>query len=149
MITIGLALSLLLIRAPIDIGGIVLDVHSLLYTSTCAVIGFQFVFFFIFAKVFAWVTGLLPASERLKGFFHYITLEKGLLVGMLFILAGAALTVKSVVMWHEAGFGELVPQVILRSVIPAVTTLTLGIQIVLYSFFLSILGIHRIGNESA
>ena len=43
--------------------------------------------------------------------------------------------------WGAAGFGALDPSVTMREVIPAAVLLTLGVQTVFASFFLSILGI--------
>jgi hypothetical protein len=43
--------------------------------------------------------------------------------------------------WGSAGFGSLDPRVTMREIIPAAVLLTLGVQTVFASFFLSILGI--------
>jgi len=45
--------------------------------------------------------------------------------------------------WAKSSFGELDPVHILRIVMPAVFSLTLGVQIICSSFFLSILGLRR------
>ena len=41
-------------------------------------LGFQFVAFATFTKVFGITEGLLPEDPRLSGIFRYITLETGL-----------------------------------------------------------------------
>jgi len=43
--------------------------------------------------------------------------------------------------WGAVGFGALDPRVTMREVIPAALLLTLGVQTIFASFFLSILGI--------
>lgn len=45
--------------------------------------------------------------------------------------------------WARTSFGNLNPELMLRIVMPAVFSLTLGVQIVCSSFFLSILGLRR------
>ena len=49
--------------------------------------------------------------------------------------------------WSERGFGELNPSEVLRQVIPSILAIALGFQIVLGSFFLSVLGLKRKGGE--
>jgi hypothetical protein len=45
--------------------------------------------------------------------------------------------------WKSAAFGPLQPSDLLRTIIPAMLALVLGCQIVLSSFFLSVLGMKR------
>jgi len=45
--------------------------------------------------------------------------------------------------WQSHSFGHLDPDVTLRIVIPGLVSLTLGIEIVLSSFFVSVLGMSR------
>jgi len=52
---------------------------------------------------------------------------------------GLALSIGAVVYWGEQSFGDLDPVVLLRWVIPGSTLLTIGLQLVLFSFFLGIL----------
>jgi Flp pilus assembly pilin Flp len=75
--------------------------------------------------------------------FRYITLESGLVVGAGFIAVGLIASFAALQTWGSRSFGNLQPTVTLRTVIPAVTMLMLGCQMVLSSFFLSILGLRR------
>jgi len=56
-------------------------------------------------------------------------------------LLGAAGTVLAVLSWGAVGFGALDPRLTMREIIPAAVLLTLGVQTIFASFFLSILGI--------
>jgi len=56
---------------------------------------------------------------------------------------GIAGSVLALGFWGERSFGQLNPSQTLRTVIPAVTCLTLGCQIIFSSFFLSVLGLGR------
>jgi hypothetical protein len=143
LMLLGLAVGLWLLPGPRNIGGVTIDVHTMLYAALAIVIGFQAIVFAIFTKVFAISEGLLPDDPRLQRVFRYITLEVGLVVGSLLLLAGLAGSVYAYVNWGEHSFGPLNTSRTMRIVIPSVTSLTLGCQTVLSSFFLSILGLRR------
>lgn len=143
----GLLLGLWLLPGPREIGNVVLDVHTLLYCAAAVVLGFQAVLFAVFSKVFAVSVGLLPADPRFRRWFDYVTLEVGLAAGAALILAGLVGSIYAVSIWGKGTFGPLEPTRILRTIIPAVVALTLGFQIVLSSFFLSVLGLRRHGQK--
>jgi glycosyltransferase involved in cell wall biosynthesis len=139
----GLAVMLWLVPAPRRVGNVTLDIHTMLYAALAMVIGFQAVTFAVFTKVFAISEGLLPEDARLQKLFRVVTLETGLIVGALLLLAGLAGSIYAYLYWDARSFGPLNPTLTLRFVIPSVTALTLGCQIVLSSFFLSVLGLRR------
>jgi hypothetical protein len=140
---LGLLTGLWLLPGPRTISGITFDVHTLLYAAVAIVVGFQTVTFAVFTKIFAISEGLLPEDPRLNRLLHYITLETGLVAGGAMLLAGIASTIYAFVIWDSLSYGPLQPSHTLRLVIPAITALTLGIQITFSSFFLSILGLRR------
>jgi hypothetical protein len=72
-----------------------------------------------------------------------ITLEVGITAGVILSLSGLGLLLWAVHYWKELGFGPMSYPEGLRLVIPAVTILTLGVQIIFLSFFLSVLGMRR------
>ena len=59
------------------------------------------------------------------------------------LLLGLALSVYGFASWEAKSFGPLDPARMLRIAIPGVTALILGLQTLLSSFFLSILGLRR------
>jgi hypothetical protein len=131
----------LLVRGPLHLGNITLDIHTLFFAAMAVLIGFQSATFAVFTKVFAIQSGVLPQDARFQHWFRFINLEKGLAAGGLLALAGLALSLRAVGLWGEHRFGPLVPGELLRWVIPGGLLLTLGCQTVLVSFFLSILGL--------
>ncbi|MDQ2855488.1 MAG: glycosyltransferase [Acidobacteriota bacterium] len=139
----GLLVGLWLLPSPRVVGGIGFDVHTLLYAAMAVLIGFQALVFAMFTKVFAISEGLLPEDPRLDRAMNTVTLEVGLMVGLLLVVLGLAGSIYAVVSWDQRSFGPLDPSRTLRVVIPAVTSLMLGCQILLSSFFLSILGLRR------
>jgi len=140
---LGIAMSTWLLPGPWRIGTVTLDVHTLLFASMAILIGFQSILFATFSKVFAISEGLLPQDPRLNRLFRYVTLEVGLVAGFLLVLAGTGAWVFSLGYWRSHHFGPLDPEKTLRVVIPGVVFFTLGFQIILSSFFLSVLGMSR------
>lgn len=143
LIMLGLLVGGWLLPAPRTIGHVVIDIHTLLYAALAVIIGFQAVGFAVFAKVFAISEGLLPEDPRLDRALNRITLEAGLIFGVVLIMAGLGGSIFAVAYWDTRSFGPLEPSQTLRIVIPSVTSLTIGCQVALSSFFLSILGLKR------
>ena len=123
--------------------GIGFDVHTLLYAFVSVLLGFQLIAFATFTKVFAITEGLLPEDPRLTRAFRWVTLETGLIVGGVLILLGIGGSIFAVSGWARESFGALNTERTLRIVMPSVFSLTMGVQIVFSSFFLSILGLSR------
>jgi glycosyltransferase involved in cell wall biosynthesis len=139
----GLVLSALLVIGPLRIGGVRLDIHTLLVAGFVALLGYQLVLFAVFTKLFAIREGFHPPHPMLETLLRYITLEVGLLTGTVMALGGLVALVLAVASWQSVGFGNLNPSTTMREVIPAVVLLALGTQTIFASFFISILSIER------
>lgn len=125
------------------IGGVTFDVHSLLYAAAAILIGLQAVLFSLLGKVFGMNTGLMPYTPFWKALFQRVGLETGLVVGGALFVAGIGLSLGAVGVWGNVEFGPLEVHRTLRLVIPAALLLILGCQIVMSSFFFSVLGLIR------
>lgn len=136
LMLIGLISTFSLISSP--------KIHTLLYSSAAIIIGFQLVTFAIFTKIFAINEGLLPRDAKLNRLLRYINLEGGLIAGCILLLIGFVSSIYAFMLWENNAFGALNPVEVMRIVIPAVTTLALGFQVMFSSFFLSVLGLKRI-----
>jgi len=143
LILLGLAGCAWLLPGPRFVHGIGFDVHTLLYAFVSVLMGFQLCAFAVFTKVFAISEGLLPDDPRLNRAFRFVTLEKGLAAGGLLVVLGIGGSIFAVSGWAKESFGALDAEHILRIVMPSVFALTLGVQIICSSFFLSILGLRR------
>lgn len=135
---IGLVLSSLLLRSILPFQDLKLDVHTLLYTATLTLIGFQLIAFYILSQAFARREGISISSGLDLSVFK---LEYGLMVAMGLLLGGLWLSISAIESWQQQAFGQLNPQIVLRKVIPAVTLILLSIQSATFSFFLSFLQI--------
>jgi glycosyltransferase involved in cell wall biosynthesis len=136
---LGYALAL----PGLSIMGATLDAHTLLFASLAILCGFQAAVFAVFTQVFAITEGLMPSSPNFEKMFRYINLERGVIAGLLTLIAGLMLLLWSVNLWRRTGFGHLDYAHTMRFVIPGATLTALGVQIVLSSFFISILGMRR------
>jgi glycosyltransferase involved in cell wall biosynthesis len=143
LMAVGLLAMLWILPGPRRVGAVAFDVNTLLYAAGAVFAGFQSVVFAVFTKIYAVNEGLLPEDRRLNALFRFVKLETGLAAGGLLVIAGLAATLWALGDWGERSFGELDPRATLRIVVPAVLALTLGVQVVLSSFFLSVLGMRR------
>jgi glycosyltransferase involved in cell wall biosynthesis len=139
----GLALSFNAIR----LGGITLDVGTLMGCAMMTLVGVQAVWFGIFTRAFAEAEGLLPPQTRLRKLLRGVTLEAGLACGLILGLAGSGLFLWAFLDWRAAGFGGISYAENMRRVIPASTLILLGIQSVFGSFFMGILSLKRRTSE--
>jgi glycosyltransferase involved in cell wall biosynthesis len=139
----GTGLFAWLLPGPRTIGAIELDVHTLLYASAALLVGFQAVVFALFAAMFAVSEGLLPADPWAARVARFVSLETGLVAGLLLLAAGGAGSLYAVGVWGASDFGHLDPRSMLRFVIPSVTAVALGAEVMLGSFLLSVLRLRR------
>lgn len=143
LILAGILVGGWLLPGPRRVGSVSLDVHTLLYAAAAVTVGFQAVLFGVLTRVFAASEGLLPPSPRLERTLRWFPLEVGLGLGAALLLAGLGGSVWAVRLWEARGFGDLDPFRMLRTVIPSVLAVTLGVELVLASFFLSVLRLRR------
>ena len=143
LMLVGAGLGLWLLPAPRMVGNVTFDAHTLLYAAAFILLGFQSIAFAVFTKLFAISEGLLPPSATLDRLFRYITLEIGLLVGAMLVVVGLGTSAYALGFWQTRHFGPLDYSHTMRLVIPAALFLILGVQTVLASFFLSVLGLRR------
>jgi glycosyltransferase involved in cell wall biosynthesis len=139
----GVLVAAWLMPGPRRVGHVEFDLDTLLAASMAMLIGVQSIYFATFSKVFAITEGLLPEDARLNSLFRYVTLETGLVVGTLLTIAGLGLWTFGLAFWSGHHFGPLDPDHVLRIVVPGLVSLTLGVETILSSFFLSLLGMAR------
>jgi glycosyltransferase involved in cell wall biosynthesis len=141
------ALGLLITAAgPRTLGGVTLDVGTMVASAMLMLLGFQTVAQAFYAKVFAIGAGLLPDDARFAESFRYFNLERGCIAGLLLMVTGAGLFGTALLRWAMTGFGDLDAAVNLRLVVPGTAVAILGIQVISSSFHLSVLGLNTTGR---
>jgi glycosyltransferase involved in cell wall biosynthesis len=138
---IGLVLMTWLLPDKRVLFGIGLDVHTLIYAAAAILIGSQAVGFAVLARVAAAKAGLLPPKIWPRGTPGLAALEMGLMIGGVIFVAGFLGSVTAVIIWGREEFGALDVRRMLRLVIPTVTAMTLGLQIMLFAFFGGVIGL--------
>jgi glycosyltransferase involved in cell wall biosynthesis len=143
LMALGLIVAVLLLPHPRALGRVTFDIHTLFFAAMAVLVGFQAILFAVFSKTFAITERLLPRDPKMDRLLHYLQLESGLLVGLALIAYGIGGAIYGVKAWEIHGFGPLLPTRVMRIIIPAGTSLVLGCEVILSSFFLSVLGMGR------
>jgi len=125
------------------LGEVVFDAHTLLYGTVMLIVGYQSVLFAVMTKTFAINHRLLPADPRFDRWFKYFNLETGAVSGLLTLIIGLGLLLYGAWTWTTSGFGAMDYPRTLRVAIPGAALVTLGLQTVLFGFFVSILGLQK------
>ena len=64
------------------------------------------------------------------------------------LLAGIILSIFALCSWGRGGFGALVPEEIMRTTIPAVTLIAIGVQAIFSGFVMSIIKVKEKKNQA-
>lgn len=134
---LGLAGVVALLPGPVRIGHVGFDTNTLLVCAMMLLMGHQLVSLGTVAKFYAVQIGMHPQtrnSDVLRVIFH---LERWTIAGLLLLLAGATLLGFGFFVWNQVGFGQLSYPDSLRIVIPAITLIMLGTQLIFASFLIS------------
>jgi glycosyltransferase involved in cell wall biosynthesis len=136
----GFALVVWLLPGPRQLGGAVIDVHTMFFGMLFVLLGFQIITIGLFAKVFCYSESFSLDEHRLERWLGRITFEHGLITGGILVGIGLAGDASVLYHWARSSFGPLSQ---MRQVIFWSLFLFLGFQTVFAAFFLSMLGISR------
>ncbi len=132
-----------LLPGPRRIGTVELDINTLLYAALLVMVGFQAILFALLTKTFGIREGLLPSDPQLDRWLRHANLGKGVLAGLVLITGGLLSSILALRYWGVLSFGTLNPSISMRLVIPGVVLFEVGFQVILFSFFFSILLLQR------
>jgi glycosyltransferase involved in cell wall biosynthesis len=137
---LGVILMLMLVRGPVNIGGISLQIHPMILGSMLTLLGFQVLIIGAITKNFVVAEGFANKDRYITFLNRYFTLERAILLGAVVFLAGFLINANILYTWYSTGFGPLPT---LRIAVFAATLIILGIQIIFSAWFMSIMGIER------
>jgi hypothetical protein len=143
LLLLGIVIGAVVVPRPLSVGSVTFDVDTLVVASAMVVIGFQAVLFALFTQVYASAEGFLPEQQRVRRILKTLSLERGLVVGGILFVVGIVGLAFSLSYWGGASFHSLDYNHALRLVVPSVTALIVSFQIILGTFFLSILSIRH------
>ena len=95
----------------------------------------------ILAKSYSVAEKYINTDRMIKFFTVRFDLEKGIIIGLAFFLIGSAVNIKIFYDWVKVDFGPLDK---IRLGIFGLTFVAIGIQTIIFSFFLSILNLKRL-----
>jgi len=139
MMIVGLLGEAILIPGMFKIGNVSLDVHTLLVMAFLLILGLQIVFTGIFAKLYSYVTGILPYDEKFDRIIKSLTLEKLLITCLILGTIGFSGFLYTLWEWYKVNFSALNYQITMRQLIPSLTLISISIQGIFNGFMLSIL----------
>ena len=143
LFALGAITMAVLLPGPVMLGLVTLDVHTLLYASGAVVMGFQAMQFWVFARLYGALTGLLPDPPGLTQTLSRFGLEAALVVAALLLLLGFGLGFFALAQWGAEDFGALSGGKVMRLAIASVTAMLLALQLAFGAFFLALLGMMR------
>jgi glycosyltransferase involved in cell wall biosynthesis len=133
---LGIVLSL----AGVSLFGHEWQIHATIASALLTLIGAQVVTLAVSARAFA-VDALGERPDRLLAWGRrHLTMERGLIAGVLVLVCGLAIGGAIVGVWIHRGFGELSEE---RLLVLGAVLIILGLQVIFSSFFLSIIGLAR------
>lgn len=138
---LGGLFTIILYYRSIAMGHVTLDTGTMMLAAMGLISGVQLVGFAVFTKVFAIGEQLVPDNPKYSFLFKIFNLERGLIAGLLVLLAGLAVLTRAVLYWGSLGYGIISYSENMRHLILGATSVILGIQVISTSFFLSVLGL--------
>src|SRR6478672_4468445 len=113
----GLLVSMAILPGPLLVRSVRFDYHTLLYSTSAIVLGYQSLLLYAFAKLMAVEAGLDPRRARFWILETRATLEWFVVIGAALSLVGVVLGIIAAGKWSRSGFGNLHPTVTIRVVI--------------------------------
>jgi hypothetical protein len=143
MLGVGVAGLAALSLGTVTVGAVSFGIHTMLACATLVILGLQVGAIALVARAYASRLDLLPPSPRLEKWIDRVTLERGLVLGLVSVLLGVGAFVAALVTWGAQGFGTLDPVVTMRLPIVGMVLVVGGTQIAAAAFAVSLTGVGR------
>jgi len=141
LLVCGVIVSIVLLPGPVSLMSITFDYHTLMYSTSAIVLGYQSILLFVFAELMAVETGLHPLGSRFGFLQQRRTLERCIVIGITLIIVGIVLGIIAARQWSLVGFGSLQPALTIRFVVCSVLFLLLGGQTLLAGFYFGLMNL--------
>ena len=140
----GLFLLIIPQRGPLLFLGHSWDIHFIAFASVTTILFYQVLNLGIYAHTYAIKERLLKYDSFTLFFQRHFSLEKGLLLGIIFFISGFLINLSIFIEWFSKHFGALYR---IRESILAMTLLVIGLQTIFSSFFISLLFLKKKNNK--
>jgi hypothetical protein len=141
LLVCGAVASALLLVGPVKVMSVTFDYHTLLYSTSAILLGYQSILLFVFAKLMAVETGLHPLRTKFWFLEQRRTLEQCVTIGLVLMFVGVVLGIIAAAQWELTGFGALRPESTIRFTICSVLFLLLGGQTFLAGFYFGLINL--------
>jgi uncharacterized membrane protein len=141
MLVASLAIYLTLFFGPISIGGVVFDIHTLLFSEAGVILGSLALSSGIAARMFGMREGLLQRHRILDWVRRSPVLEIGGSAGLVLLLLGVVIGGLAFSEWATTGFGRLVPGEVIRQVSFSTLLFSLGGIVLMTSLLIGFLSL--------
>lgn len=141
LMVFGVALAAMVARGPSHLLGIGLDIHTFILGCLCVLVGFTSLSVGAAARIYATEQEIGPPAKYQQRLMSLFSLERGLIAGGIVLSIGLVLVGMLV---YKALTVEIKPEEsssTLRQMVLGSTLIALGAQVILMSFFYSMLGI--------
>lgn len=143
MLSLGIVGGIVLTVGQIAVSHVVFSIHTLLYCVFFIIIGFNIIDMFFLIKLYAYNHQFLPRGGSSVDWNTKLKEDYFIFVGFILILLGIILSLFALKYWKNLNYSELVPEVMMRIIIPAVTLLEIGIQSIISGFAMGILKVKQ------
>ena len=133
---IGLIFLIIFMFGPLEINGLKFLIHPMFIASLLTILGYQIISLWLFSRIYL-LTYLDDRDKKMDRLLSYMSLERGLVIGLILFLVGIIININTLIVWVNSHYGALYD---LRASIFGLTLILLGLQTVFSSFYLSILG---------
>jgi len=140
----GLLLELILIHEPLQFGSFTLDFHFNILGCVLSVMGFQILTLGLFSRVFAHFNGFDRHDKLTILFLKLFRLERGIYLGITVGLLGLFLFLGILCSWIHSDFRGIFE---IRKALLATTLSVVGFEIILSSFFVSMLSMELVERK--
>ena len=130
------ALSLIPENEFIRVQSFFFGTHWMIPATLITLVGLQMIWLGVFSHTYASQKGFYPAPGWMKSLNKFLSVDKGLLVSLLFALVGIGIEARIVMVWFSSSFGELAA---FRPAIYGLMWLVLGVEYGTNSFFLDLM----------
>ena len=137
---VGLIGITVLKQGPLSITGFNIDIHFMLLGSLLTLLGYQIINLGLCARTYAITIGFEKHDKLIDFIAKYISLERGVIIGIGVFLIGFLISLKILFSWVHGSFSSMNE---IRNIIFSMTILIVGVQTIFSSFFLSMLLVER------
>jgi hypothetical protein len=134
----GLATYVWLLAGTQRVSGVSFDLHTLVAAATAVIVGVQLGGLALVSRAYCTALGILPKSSPVDRVITRITLERGLVGGILLTIGGLSCFTAALLRWTASDFGPLEVGQSMRIMITGMLLVVLGMQTAVVSYMLSL-----------